>query len=41
MLPKIEAALDFLKNGGKVVTITDPEHIIRALDGEAGTRITI
>jgi carbamate kinase len=39
MLPKIEAALDFLNNGGKIVTITDPEHIIRALDGEAGTRI--
>jgi carbamate kinase len=40
MLPKIEAALDFLNGGGTMVTITDPEHIIRALDGEAGTRIT-
>jgi carbamate kinase len=40
MLPKIEAALDFLHNDGKIVTITDPEHIIQALDGEAGTRIT-
>jgi carbamate kinase len=40
MLPKIEAALEFLNHGGKLVTITDPEHIIRALDDEAGTRIT-
>ncbi len=41
MLPKIEAALDFLKNGGKLVTITDPEHIISAIDNETGTRITL
>ena len=40
MKPKIEAAMDFLNNGGKIVTITDPEHLITALDGEAGTRIT-
>jgi carbamate kinase len=40
MKPKIEAALDFLKNGGALVTITDPEHLIAALDGDAGTRIT-
>ena len=40
MKPKIEAAIDFLNNGGKFVTITDPEHLIAALDGEAGTRIT-
>ena len=40
MKPKIEAALDFLKHGGSMVTITDPEHLIPALDGEAGTRIT-
>jgi carbamate kinase len=39
MKPKIEAAMDFLKNGGKMVTITDPEHLIAALDGDAGTRI--
>ncbi|MGD1043874.1 MAG: carbamate kinase [Bacteroidota bacterium] len=39
MRPKIEAAMDFLNNGGKIVTITDPEHLITALDGEAGTRI--
>ena len=40
MKPKIEAAMNFLNNGGKIVTITDPEHLIAALDGEAGTRIT-
>jgi carbamate kinase len=40
MKPKIEAAMDFLANGGSMVTITDPEHLIIALDGEAGTRIT-
>ena len=40
MKPKIEAAMDFLNNGGKMVTITDPEHLIAALNGEAGTRIT-
>jgi carbamate kinase len=40
MRPKIEAALDFLNNGGKMVTITNPEHLIAALDGEAGTKIT-
>jgi carbamate kinase len=40
MKPKIEAALDFLTNGGQLVTITDPEHILQALEGKAGTRIT-
>jgi carbamate kinase len=40
MKPKIEAAMDFLNKSGKMVTITDPEHLIAALDGEAGTRIT-
>ena len=39
MRPKIEAAVDFLNNGGTMVTITDPEHLVAALDGEAGTRI--
>jgi carbamate kinase len=41
MKPKIEAALDFLSTGGKLVTITNPEHILSALEGKAGTRITI
>lgn len=51
MGPKVQAALDFLKNGGKEVIITDPEHLSAAFDrpsrasstegrfGRAGTRI--
>jgi len=41
MKPKIEAALDFLSTGGQLVTITNPEHLLRALEGKAGTRITL
>jgi carbamate kinase len=40
MKPKIEAALDFLSAGGNLVTITDPEHLLQALKGKAGTTIT-
>jgi carbamate kinase len=40
MKPKIEAALDFLSAGGSFVSITDPEHLAAAADGNAGTRIT-
>ena len=39
MLPKIEACVDFIKNGGKEALITDPANITRALNGETGTRI--
>ncbi len=39
MKPKIEAAIDFLQSGGKLVTITNPEHLVRAFEGKAGTRI--
>ena len=39
MLPKIEAAIYYLRHGGKEVTITDPENITRALRGETGTHI--
>jgi len=39
MGPKIEAALEYLKAGGKQVIITNPENITRALRGETGTRI--
>ena len=41
MKPKIEAALDFLSTGGQRVTITNPEHLLGALEGKAGTRITL
>ncbi len=40
MGPKVESALHFLKNGGERVVITDLEHIIPAMKGEAGTTIT-
>jgi carbamate kinase len=39
MGPKVEASLDFLGRGGKEVVITDPEHIMAAVKGKAGTRI--
>lgn len=39
MGPKIRAALQFLKKGGKEVFITDPEHILESLAGKAGTAI--
>ena len=39
MLPKIEAAIYYLRHGGKEVIITNPENIARALRGETGTRI--
>ncbi len=39
MLPKIEACIQFIKNGGKMAIITNPENITRALNGETGTRI--
>jgi len=41
MGPKIEAALDYLERGGKLVVITSPESIPDALYGLAGTRITL
>lgn len=39
MLPKMEAAIQFLENGGKEVIITTPEKLADAVDGKAGTRI--
>ncbi len=39
MGPKVAAALAFLAGGGKEVVITDPEHILAALAGAAGTRV--
>lgn len=39
MLPKIEAGVDFVQNGGPQAIITDPENLTRALHGETGTRI--
>jgi carbamate kinase len=39
MLPKIEACIKFIENGGKKALITDPPNIPRALNGETGTWI--
>jgi len=39
MLPKIEAALDFLKGGGQEVLITNYENLESAITGKTGTRI--
>ncbi|MGB7339525.1 MAG: carbamate kinase [Phototrophicaceae bacterium] len=39
MLPKIEAAVAFVRNGGPQAIITNPENLTRALIGETGTRI--
>ena len=39
MKPKIEAAIDFLTAGGTVVTITNPQHLLRAFERKAGTQI--
>ena len=37
MLPKVQAFIQFLKDGGKKALITDPPNIQRALNGETGT----
>ncbi|PJF26479.1 MAG: carbamate kinase [Phototrophicales bacterium] len=39
MLPKIEAAVEFVQMGGPIAIITDPPNLARALRGETGTRI--
>ena len=39
MLPKVEAAIDFVRNGGPLAIITDPQNLTRALRGETGTRV--
>jgi carbamate kinase len=39
MLPKIQAVVDFIEQGGKMAIITDPANLARAVAGETGTRI--
>ncbi|MBD3347626.1 MAG: carbamate kinase [Candidatus Eisenbacteria bacterium] len=39
MGPKVLAGIDFIRNGGGTVIITNPGSLGRALDGETGTRI--
>ncbi len=40
MLPKCQAIINFIKNGGKHAIITNPENLAKAVRGEAGTHIT-
>ena len=40
MGPKIEAALQFLDNGGKEVIITSPGKLADAVAGKGGTHIS-
>ena len=39
MLPKVEACVHFIQNGGREAVITCPEKLSLALDGGSGTRI--
>jgi carbamate kinase len=39
MLPKVEACIQFLTEGGSEALITCPEALLSALDGKTGTRI--
>jgi carbamate kinase len=41
MGPKIESALRFLESGGREVVITSYERLAEAVDGEAGTHVTM
>jgi carbamate kinase len=39
MGPKIQAVLQFLEAGGREALITDAAHLVRAVEGRAGTRL--
>ena len=41
MGPKVEAALEFLRSGGRLAVITSPQHLLEAVEPGArvGTRI--
>jgi carbamate kinase len=39
MKPKIEAIVEFLEAGGREALVTDPQHLVPALEGRTGTRI--
>jgi carbamate kinase len=41
MGPKVEAGIEFLKNGGRRFLITDIPSLARAVRGEAGTRVEL
>jgi carbamate kinase len=39
MLPKVQAAIEFVEGGGREAIVTDPAHLAEALAGRGGTRI--
>ena len=39
MLPKVQACVHFIENGGREAVITCPDKLSLALDGGSGTRI--
>lgn len=39
MLPKCQAIIKYIKNGGKHAIITNPENLAKAVKGEAGTHV--
>ena len=39
MKPKIQAIIEFLEGGGNEALITDPAHLVPAIEGRTGTRI--
>lgn len=39
MLPKMKAAVQFLRNGGPKAIITNPDNLLGAINGEAGTHV--
>jgi len=39
MGPKVQAAIEFVRGGGREVVITSPAKLREALDGKAGTRV--
>jgi carbamate kinase len=39
MKPKIEAIIEFLESGGREALITDPQHLVPAMEGKSGTWI--
>ena len=41
MAPKVEAAIQFIRSGGKRAVITSIDEIVSAVKGQAGTEITI
>jgi carbamate kinase len=41
MGPKVESVVKYIRNGGRHAIITSYEHLMDALEGNAGTHIKI